>query len=105
MSNPTSAESIFLAALEKSDATARTAYLDEVCKDDSDLRRRVQRLLDAHAHAGDFLEKPIAGNQADVPSGDRTSAGGSGQVRPTLEETQAESAGVVASNDLSFLAQ
>jgi serine/threonine protein kinase len=53
-------ESIFLAALEKSPPQKRAAYLDEACGDDEPLRRRVERLLEAHLKAADFLERPPA---------------------------------------------
>src|SRR6266571_3523916 len=36
----------------------RSAYLENACGADAELRQRVQRLLKAHAHAGDFLEHP-----------------------------------------------
>src|SRR5262249_34233789 len=34
------------------------AYLDGACSNDSDLRRRVERLLAAHSQVGNFLEPP-----------------------------------------------
>jgi eukaryotic-like serine/threonine-protein kinase len=58
MSNLSSVESIFFAALQKGSAEERAAYLDEACAGDEDLRRRVDRLLDAHPKVGDFMEKP-----------------------------------------------
>jgi serine/threonine protein kinase len=36
----------------------RIAYLDHACGSDSELRRRVEALLQAHDGVGDFLEKP-----------------------------------------------
>src|SRR6516225_101316 len=59
MSTP-SVEDIFLAALEKGTPAARSAYLDEACQNDPDLRRRVERLLQAHPKAAGFLEQPAA---------------------------------------------
>ena len=50
--------SIFAAAVEKADPAERTAYLNEVCRDDAALRGRVESLLAAHDRAGDFLERP-----------------------------------------------
>ncbi len=58
MSNLSSIESIFLAALEKKSPEERAAYVDQACAGDADLRRRVERLLDAHPKVGGFLEKP-----------------------------------------------
>src|SRR5258706_2001300 len=36
----------------------RSAYLKRACGGDEELRERVERLLKAHDHAGDFLEQP-----------------------------------------------
>jgi serine/threonine protein kinase len=52
------AEVIFFAALEKGTPEERIAYLDAACDDDSNLRRRVERLLAAHPQVGSFLEPP-----------------------------------------------
>jgi WD40 repeat protein/serine/threonine protein kinase len=41
-------------------AAERAAYLDRVCGDDLDLRRRLERLLEAHAAADGFLAAPAA---------------------------------------------
>jgi eukaryotic-like serine/threonine-protein kinase len=59
MSEPSPAEAIFLAALEKTTAAERAAFLDEACAGDKVLRRRVERLLAAHTQVGDFLERPV----------------------------------------------
>jgi hypothetical protein len=71
-------EDIFLAALNKGTPEERAAFLTAACKDDSDLRRRVERLLAAHPKAGGFLEAPArpAGEQtvAYVPSGEQVGA-------------------------------
>src|SRR6516225_4845905 len=48
-------EDIFCDALELASSAERAAYLDRACGDDADLRRRVQRLLEAHAAADSFL--------------------------------------------------
>jgi hypothetical protein len=58
MSSPSRVEEIFGNALEKATAGERAAYLDEACRGDPELRRAVERLLEAHPHAGGFLEKP-----------------------------------------------
>ncbi len=58
MSPSSRVESIFFAALEKKMAAERVAYLDEACGDDPALRLRVERLLDAHPEAKDFLAEP-----------------------------------------------
>ena len=41
-------------------ADQRTAELDRVCKDDSQLRQRIESLLRAHDSAGDFMAEPTA---------------------------------------------
>lgn len=45
---------LFHAALER--GADRAAFLDGATREDADLRREVESLLDAHASAGDFLE-------------------------------------------------
>jgi serine/threonine-protein kinase len=64
------ADEVFCAALELASPAARVAYLEEVCGDDLDLRRRVERLLEAHAQAGSFLAaRPrLAVATTDVPA-------------------------------------
>jgi formylglycine-generating enzyme required for sulfatase activity/tRNA A-37 threonylcarbamoyl transferase component Bud32 len=59
MSQPSQAEVIFFAALEKATPAERAAYLEEACADDDTLRRRVERLLAAHPQVGQFLERPV----------------------------------------------
>ncbi len=52
-------ETIFAVALEKPDATARSAYLDSACTD-PEQRKRIEGLLAALEKADGFLEKPAA---------------------------------------------
>jgi|tagenome__1003787_1003787.scaffolds.fasta_scaffold17177114_2 hypothetical protein len=40
----------------------RGAFLQRVCGSDVKLRRRIEALLRAHERAGEFLEKPAAGD-------------------------------------------
>jgi hypothetical protein len=82
MSGPSLVEDVFLAALERGSPEARAAYLNAACKDDADLRRRVERLLEAHPRAGGFLEGPAR------PAGEETAAHG-----PTGEQVGAVIAG------------
>jgi hypothetical protein len=49
---------IFLAALDRDPGALRSAYLDEACGQDSELRQRVEALLARHEAAGSFLESP-----------------------------------------------
>jgi len=49
-------EDIFANAIAIPQPRARSAYLDEVCRDDAELREEVESLLAAHAAAGDLLE-------------------------------------------------
>jgi eukaryotic-like serine/threonine-protein kinase len=52
-------EAIFFAARQKAPKD-RAAYLDEVCRDDAELRQRVDQFLSAQAELGSFLESPAA---------------------------------------------
>ena len=52
---PPDAKVIFLEAIEKESSEALAAYLDAACEEDSNLRIRVEKLLQAHGMAGKFL--------------------------------------------------
>jgi hypothetical protein len=52
-------ETLFAAALERSSAADRQAFLDEACAGDRALRQRVERLLAAHEKTVGILERPI----------------------------------------------
>ena len=52
------ANDIFLAALEIASPHERSAYLDQACHGQTDLRAQVQALLAASDKAGSFLEAP-----------------------------------------------
>jgi eukaryotic-like serine/threonine-protein kinase len=54
-----SEESLFLAALEKSEPADREAFLNDACGTDRALRARVQLLLDADARARGILDRPV----------------------------------------------
>src|SRR5215471_12663304 len=64
-------ESLFAEALGKT-GEARAAFLDEQCKHDAELRRRLEALLRAHDNPDPFLEAPRLGPEATV---DEHSAG------------------------------
>ena len=53
-------EEIFNTARRKPTEAERSAYLDEVCRDNPEVRGRVEKLLKAHNAAGGFLEPPVA---------------------------------------------
>ena len=61
MNSLSTLESIFAAALDKRSEEDRSAYLDEACRDDPELRRHIDRLLCAQARAGNFLQNPGPG--------------------------------------------
>jgi tetratricopeptide (TPR) repeat protein len=58
VSSPSQVESIFFAALGKKTAAERADYLNDACGGDAELRRRVERLLEAHPQAVDFMARP-----------------------------------------------
>jgi eukaryotic-like serine/threonine-protein kinase len=68
MSGPSVVEDLFLDALGKNTPEERAAFLNVACKDDSDLRRRVERLLEAHPKVSGFLAAPAR------PAGEETAA-------------------------------
>ncbi|PWU22024.1 MAG: hypothetical protein C5B50_00255 [Verrucomicrobia bacterium] len=49
---------IFADAAELADPTQRATFLNSACKGDATLRRRVERLLAADEHSGNFLRHP-----------------------------------------------
>src|SRR5438132_1647212 len=59
-------ETLFAEALEKQGA-ARAAFLDEHCKDDVELRKRLEGLLRAHDHPDPFLEAAAPVGTVDEP--------------------------------------
>ena len=58
MAVPSGIESIFFAAMERAEEE-RATFLDGACGSDKELRQRVNRLLQAHQKAADFLSQPI----------------------------------------------
>ncbi|WP_299461406.1 serine/threonine-protein kinase, partial [uncultured Gimesia sp.] len=65
--NPHSIEGLFLVALEKKTPAERAQFLDEMCGDNTEQRRRVEALLLAYDDAGSFLEKSPVGPGASQP--------------------------------------
>jgi eukaryotic-like serine/threonine-protein kinase len=65
--------SIFLAAVESVEPARWTAYLDEQCAGDAELRRQVEILLQAHQQANSLLDAPL-GATIDEPGNDRPGA-------------------------------
>src|SRR5437773_9762600 len=57
---------IFVAALQKEAPGERSAFLDEACGGDADLRQQVETLLREHEQLGSFLEAPAAASRATV---------------------------------------
>jgi serine/threonine protein kinase len=64
---------IFLRAIEAGSPAERAVVLDRSCRDDADLRRKVEALLRAHDGAGSFLDRP-APELAAAPAGAATLA-------------------------------
>src|SRR5689334_9801552 len=51
-------DTIFSGAIEIASGEERAAFVARACGTDEELRRRVERLVDAHFQAGSFLESP-----------------------------------------------
>lgn len=58
MSQSAQVESIFFAALDRESPEARAKFLDDACGGDAEVRRLVQKMLNAHARVGNFLLEP-----------------------------------------------
>lgn len=52
-------QAVFLAAVEIADTAKRTAYLEQECNSDPDLRQRVEGLLKAHVAPASILAGPV----------------------------------------------
>jgi WD40 repeat protein len=70
-------ESLFLAALERTDPAERQAFLEQACAGDAELRQRIGRLLTAYAAGQDKLEPPAP---APAPTVDYHPTAGPGDV-------------------------
>src|SRR5262245_33575598 len=90
---------LFAAALELS-GEARTAYLDTVCADDGELRRRLEAMLRTHEDSGELLSRSPAEILADTD--DATQAEAMAAAQPPASRTQAEDGGCAA-DSLDFL--
>jgi hypothetical protein len=62
---------IFVAALDRAPGAERAAYLDDACRDDVELRLRVDVLLRAHERAGEIVG-PVRKSGVDVSTEART---------------------------------
>src|SRR4030042_1836093 len=66
---PKGIKTIFSEAIDKETPEERSAYLDQICGNNAELREKIENLLKAHNEAGDFLEAPILGGDVspDLP--------------------------------------
>ena len=72
----TSFDSIFCGAIEIASAEERAAFIARACGPDEELRRRIERLVDAHFQAGSFLESPPASPTDSIDSSRSTEVSG-----------------------------
>jgi eukaryotic-like serine/threonine-protein kinase len=77
ITNPSQLEALFFAALETYTVAQRAAFLESACAGDAELRRQLEKMLDAHNKLGDFLKRPVAEQLGAAPgkSGDDESGG------------------------------
>jgi serine/threonine protein kinase len=107
MTEQSPVEAIFFAALEKGTPEERVAYLDAACGDDSNLRRRVDRLLAAHPQVGSFLEPPArdevgAAEAPTIPPREK-SPPGLGETETAPYDSPEEEAGAVIAGRYKLL--
>ncbi len=69
-------DSIFSGAIEIASGEERAAFIARACGTDAELRRRVERLVDAHIQAGSFLESPPASPTSLISSSSPTEMSG-----------------------------
>ena len=89
-------KSIFCGALEQSPGSERTAFLDEACQSNEDLRAKVEELLAAHEQAGHFLAQATSGATAANPGGAETHPDADSPPRPTDTTDSADFAETVS---------
>ncbi|MBL8819830.1 MAG: protein kinase [Planctomyces sp.] len=58
MNDNRSIDDVFCTAIEIASATERQAWLEQVCGNDTEFRRRVDRLLQAHDRGGSIVDAP-----------------------------------------------
>lgn len=90
MSQPSQVEAVFFAALEKKTPEERAAFLDSACDGDFEVRRQVERLLNAHSNVGNFLQKSVADQLSALGTDatqilDSTAGEGSGDDNESLD--------------------
>jgi serine/threonine protein kinase len=66
--DPRLVKALFNAALDLPGPAARPAFLDRECGDDTELRQRLQQLLDAYDRPASALERPLAVERAQAAS-------------------------------------
>ncbi len=59
ISNSSQLEALFFAALDTYNVAQRAAFLDSACGGDAELRRQLEKMLEAHRKLGDFLKRPV----------------------------------------------
>ena len=69
-------DTIFSGAIEIASGEERAAFVARACGTDEELRRRVERLVDAHFQAGSFLESPPASPTSSMASSSPTELSG-----------------------------
>ena len=58
MSTPLEVDSIFCSAIDIESPEERDSYLERVCSDNAELKRQVERLIQAHFRGGSILDSP-----------------------------------------------
>lgn len=58
--DPKRVQAVFLAAVEETDPSARVAIVERECAGDTELRQRVESLLNANDKPASYLDRPVA---------------------------------------------
>ena len=68
-------EDLFLQSLKIDSPAERSAFLDQQCGNDAELRKCVESLLESHEVVSDFLERPhLAPDRTNSAAADENSA-------------------------------
>ncbi len=65
--DPKRVQAIFLEAANYHDLAERAAIVDRECLGDTELRKRIEALLEAHDRFNDFVNQPLVGPDGRAP--------------------------------------
>jgi serine/threonine protein kinase len=93
--DPRRVKALFNTALDLPDAADRAAFLERECRDDLELRRRLEELLAAHNRPATVLDRPLAEDPSETSAPD-AGPGPTASIRPAAPAPDALIGSVIA---------